>query len=221
MKVLIVHAHPEPTSYNAAMTRQAVQTLQSLGHKVVVSDLYRMGFDPVSDRRNFLGQVDPVRLKMQAEELHAAAIAGFAADVQEQIDRLLDCDLLILQFPIWWLGMPAILKGWIDRVFACGIAYGGGRYFSTGALSGKRAMCALTLGGPREVYSADGLYDEVEQILFPIHRGIFGFTGCTVLEPFAVYGPNRMDEEGRRAELARYAHHLEHLDAARILPMPQ
>lgn len=220
MRALIVHAHPEPASFNAAMTAQAGETLRSLGHEVVVSDLYRMGFDPVSDRRNFLEMADPAYLKLQAEELHASAKAGFAPDVQAEIDRLLACDLLILQFPIWWLGMPAILKGWVDRVFACGMAYGGGRYFSKGALRGKRAMCALTVGGPRAVYSATGLYDEVEQILFPIHRGLFGFTGMTALEPFVVYGPNRMEQDARRAELDRYARHLEHLDTARILPMP-
>ena len=220
MNILIIHAHPEPASFNAAMTERARDTLARLGHDVVVSDLYRMGFDPVSDRRNFTGEADGAYLKMQAEELRASATGGFVPQVQAEIDKLLACDVLIFQFPIWWLSLPAMLKGWIDRVFACGIVYGGGRYFDSGVLRGKRAMCALTVGGPQEVYSEAGLYADVEQILFPIHRGTFGFTGMTALEPFVVYGPNRMEDAARRAELDRYAHHLEQLDQARVLPMP-
>src|SRR5262245_30486110 len=59
MRVFIVHAHPEPQSFNGAMTRNASAVLAAAGHEVVVSDLYRMGFDPVSSRRNFLTVLDP------------------------------------------------------------------------------------------------------------------------------------------------------------------
>jgi NAD(P)H dehydrogenase (quinone) len=117
--------------------------------------------------------------------------------------------------------MPAILKGWVDRVFAVGRAYGGGRYFDHGWLRGKRAMCSVTVGGPREAYSERGVYDEVEQILFPVHRGIFGFTGFSVIEPFVVYGLNRMSDDERRVQLDLYEKRLVNLDQARILPMPE
>lgn len=219
MNVLIVHSHPEPDSFNAAMTRRAVETFNRLGHHPVVSDLYAMGFDPVSDRRNFTKVADPAYLKMQAEEQHASAHGGFEPALAAEMGKLLAADVLILQFPIWWLSLPAILKGWIDRVFACGVVYGGGRYFEGGVLAGKRAFCSLTVGGPQDVYSSEGLYTEVEDILFPVHRGTFGFTGMTVLEPFVVYGPNRMDAPAREAELERYARHLERLDEARVLPV--
>ena len=66
MRVLIVHAHHEPTSFNGALTRHAVEVLTAAGHETVVSDLYAMGFDPVSDRRNFTTVADPERLKQQA-----------------------------------------------------------------------------------------------------------------------------------------------------------
>lgn len=217
MHVLIVCAHHEKTSFNHAMTQVAASTLSGAGHDVVVSDLYSLGFDPVSDRRNFLTTVDPDRLRQQAEEAFASAHDGFTPHLQAEMDKLAWADVLIMQFPLWWLGMPAIMKGWIDRVFAVGRAYGGGRWFEHGVLSGKRAMCAVTTGGLSDVYSDAGPYASIERILFPIHRGIFGFTGMTVIEPFVVYAPNRISEDERRDYLDRYRERLLDLEQAPLV----
>lgn len=220
MRVLIVHAHHEPQSFNGAMTREAVATLTEAGHEVVLSDLYAMNFDPVSDRRNFLTVADAERLSQQAEERHASAQNGYAADLQAEMDKVDWCDVLIFQFPIWWLGLPAIMKGWVDRVFAVGRAYGGGKWFDRGWLTGKRAMCSVTLGGDDQAYSEIGLYDSIENILFPIHRGIFGFVGLTVIEPFVVYAPGRIADADRRDYLSRYRHRLLNLASAPVIDMP-
>ncbi|SJZ88214.1 NAD(P)H dehydrogenase (quinone) [Enhydrobacter aerosaccus] len=217
MNVLIVHAHPETGSFNAAMTRQAEATLAGAGHEVVVSDLYAMGFNPVSNRHNFMTVADSRTLRLQTEEAHASTHDGFVPELQAEMDKLARCDLLIFQFPIWWLGLPAILKGWVDRVFAVGRAYGGGRYFDRGVFQGKRAMCAVTVGGFRAAYSERGVYAEVEDILYPVHRGIFGFTGFTVIEPFVVYAPGRIETDERRRYLDRYHERLLDLDRARII----
>lgn len=221
MQFLIVHAHHEPTSFNASMTRTAEAALTGAGHEVTVSDLYAMGFDPVSDRRNFTSVADPLRLRQQSEEAHASATDGYAPDLQAEMDKLARCDVLILQFPLWWMGMPAIMKGWIDRVFAVGRAYGGGRWFDRGVLSGKRAMCAVTVGGPNEVYSDVGWYGPIDAMLFPIHRGILGFVGFTVVEPFVVYAPNRIKAEDREAYLERYRRRLTALDQAPVIVNPR
>jgi NAD(P)H dehydrogenase (quinone) len=218
MRVLIVHAHHgEPLSFNAALTREGSAALIGAGHEVVVSDLYAMGFDPVSDRRNFVTVADHDRFRQQTEEAHASAHNGFAPDLQAEMDKLAWCDVLIFQFPIWWLGLPAILKGWVDRVFAVGLAYGGGRWFERGLLTGKRAMCSVTVGGLAPAYSDDGMYGGIEEIMSPIHRGVFGFTGFTVIEPFVVYGPNRISETERSGYLARYRQRLLGLATAPIL----
>ena len=120
MNVLIVHAHHEPSSFNAALLRTAVAALRKCGHHVEVSDLYAMRFDPVSDRRNFESVFDSTRLRQQAEESHASSGGGFDPRLRNEMARFARCDLLIFHFPIWWLGLPAILKGWVDRVFAVG-----------------------------------------------------------------------------------------------------
>lgn len=73
------------------------------------------------------------------------------------MDKLFWCDALILQFPLWWFGLPAILKGWVDRVFASGRRiYGGGKWYDRGVFAGKRAMCSVTIGGPPPIYSDRG-----------------------------------------------------------------
>ena len=217
MRIFIVHAHHEPSSFNGAMTRMAATSLRAAGHEVVVSDLYAMSFDPVSDRRNFTTIRDPSRLKQQDEESFASEHDGFAPDVQTEMDKLAWCDILILQFPLWWLGLPAILKGWVDRVFAAERAYGGGKYFSRGVFSSKRAMCAVTIGGPAEAYSSDGAYGPLAPILFPIQHGILGFVGFTVIEPFVVHSPARMSANERAATLANYQNRVLSLDSSPAL----
>ncbi|MFM9936073.1 MAG: NAD(P)H-dependent oxidoreductase [Novosphingobium sp.] len=217
MRVLIVFAHAEPSSFNGAMLRNGVAALIGAGHEVKVSDLYAMGFDPVSDRRNFLTTANPDQLRQQTEEAHASGHGGFVPELQAEMDKLAWCDTLVFQFPIWWLGLPAILKGWVDRVFAVGRAYGGGRWFEGGFFAGKRAMCAVSVGGFDDVYSADGIYAPIEDILFPIHRGIFAFTGFSVIKPFVVYGPGRISPAERESYLQHYIERLLTLDIAPTL----
>jgi NAD(P)H dehydrogenase (quinone) len=221
MRIFIVHAHPEPQSFNGAMTRAAQDTLTEAGHEVAVSDLYRMGFDPVSDRRNFTTVRDADYFRQQAEEAHAAAHDGFARDIQQEMNKLFWCDILILQFPLWWFGLPAILKGWVDRVFASGgRIYGGGKWYDRGVFAGKRAMCSLTIGGPPPMYSESGLNGPIAAILFPINHGILYFTGFAVLEPFLVHAPARKTADERATELARYRGRLLALEAAPTLSYP-
>jgi NAD(P)H dehydrogenase (quinone) len=203
MNVLIVYAHHEPSSFNGAMLACAQHALRAAGHSVAISDLHAMRFDPVSDRRNFTTIADPRRLQQQTEEKHAARADGFAADVRAEIDKVERADLLILQFPLWWLGMPAILKGWIDRVFACGVVYGGGRYFDSGLMKGRRALCVVTVGGSDEDYRASGRYAmSMDAVLAPIHRGVFEFTGYEALPAFIAHAPSRLSEAARRDLLA-------------------
>ena len=82
MNVLIVLAHPEPKSFNGALFETAVATLRAAGHTVVTSDLHRLGFNPISDRRNFTSVQDPDFLKLQSEELHAAESHAFAPELE-------------------------------------------------------------------------------------------------------------------------------------------
>jgi NAD(P)H dehydrogenase (quinone) len=115
---------------------------------------------------------------------------------------------MIWQFPLWWFSMPAILKGWVDRVFAMGRTYGGGRVYEAGVFRGKRAMLSLTIGGPPETYGKDGRNGDINAILRPIQRGMLEFVGFSVLAPALFHGPVRVDDAQRREWLDDYAARL-------------
>jgi NAD(P)H dehydrogenase (quinone) len=208
MNVLIVLAHPEPDSFNGALFDTAVESLRAAGHTVVTSDLYRMGFDPVSSRRNFTTVKDPGYLKLQVEETHATEAGGFAPMVETEIAKIEAADLMIWQFPLWWFGLPGILKGWVDRVFAMGRAYGQGRVYGTGMFRGKRALLSLTTGGPEESYAPAGFNGDLQAVLRPTHRGMLEFTGFEVMGPQIHFSPVRVADSQRKAWLKAWAERL-------------
>ena len=215
MNVLIVLAHPEPRSFNGALFETAVATLEAQGHTVVTSDLYRLGFNPVSSRANFMSVKDANILRLQAEERHASEVGGFSQELEAEIAQVEAADLMIWQFPLWWFGLPGILKGWVDRVFAAGRAYGLGNRYETGVFHGKRALLSLTTGGPPEGYDVDGANGDLLGILRPIHRGMLEFTGFEVLAPQIHYGPVRAEPAEREAWLAAWAERLRHIEEER------
>lgn len=221
MRVFILHAHPEPHSFNGALTAAAVEHLQSAGHEVQVSDLYAMHFNPVSGPENFTQTGDAAFFKQQLEELRATETGGFAPDIAAEQDKLFWCDALILQFPLWWFGVPAIMKGWVDRVFAQGKIYGGGKWYDNGVFAGKRALCSLTTGGPESMYQPDGLNGDIHTILFPIQHGMLYFTGFDVLPPHIVWGPTRMEDADRDTALNHYRGRLDGLFTDATIPFPK
>ena len=208
MRVFIVHAHPEPGSFNGALFRAAQEALRGAGHAVAVSDLYAMRFDPVSDRRNFTTVKDPAYFKQQIEEMHATLAGGFAPDVEAEIRKMEGCDFMVWQFPLWWFGLPGILKGWADRVFAMGRTYGGDRFYENGAFKGKRALLSLTTGGPGAAYEKGGWNGDIDAILRPVQRGILRFTGWDMLAPNIVYAPVRVTGEERLRQLEAWTGRL-------------
>ena len=208
MRVFIVYWHPEPESFNAAMFNTALETFAAAGHEVRTSDLHQMRFDPVSGRKNFTTVKDPHYLKLQVEEAYATEMNGFSDEIESEIQKMEWCDLMIWQFPLWWFGLPAVLKGWVDRVFAMQRTYGGGRIYESGVLRGKRALLALTTGAPEAAYRKGGLQGDIFGILRPIHRGMLQFVGFDVLAPQIVCGPVRMTDEQRKRALEDYTQRL-------------
>jgi NAD(P)H dehydrogenase (quinone) len=195
------------------MFHKACETLAASGHEVISSDLHVMNFDPVSSRKNFTSVKDPDYLKLQIEEMNATEIKGFSEEIEKEISKIEWCDLMIWQFPLWWFGLPAVLKGWVDRVFAMGRVYGGGKFYQSGVFHGKRAMLSLTTGGPEEAYLKGAFNGEMAGILRPIHRGILQFVGFDVLRPHIVYGPAHMNDEQRKQALASYVTRLKGIDS--------
>jgi NAD(P)H dehydrogenase (quinone) len=219
MKVLIVFAHPEPRSFGKALLDRSVSTLRDCGHEVVVSDLYAMGFNPVARGSDFTERRFPDALQYDREQKTSSQRHTFSPDIQAEIDKLLACDMLILQFPLWWFSVPAIMKGWIDRVFVNGTVYGaGGMRFDQGGLKGRKAMLAFTTGCFPEMMEPDGLLGQRDVILWHLQYGTFGYSGLEVLQPFVGWSIQYSNEAQRAAYLDQYEARLRHIDQEDGMP---
>ncbi|MFC4001186.1 NAD(P)H-dependent oxidoreductase [Prauserella oleivorans] len=201
MNVLWVYAHPEQRSLNGSLKEQGLRTLAEQGHAVRVSDLYAMKWDPVVDAGDF-GHDPATRLLVGEEARRAYHERSLSPDIVAEQEKLVWADAVVVQFPLWWAGPPAILKGWFDRVFVNGFAFGvkdpaTGRTlrYGDGGLAGKRALLVTTIGARRATYGPRGVHGELNDVLFGMQHGIFWYTGMEVLPPFAVYSADRLGSE--------------------------
>lgn len=220
MNVLIVHAHNEPQSFNAALKDLATVELQAQGHTVQISDLYAMNWNPVASAADFGQRTRPDYLVYALEQRHGHANGTLAADILGELDKLGWADLVIFNFPLYWFSVPAIMKGWFDRVLVSGLCYGGTRFYDKGGLKGKRAMMTLTLGGQPHMLQAGGVHDALDDMLRPLLRGTLGYVGLTVLPPFAAYHVPYIAPEERTAMLEDYRVRLRSLDDVQPLHFP-
>ena len=221
MNVLILHAHPEPQSFTSALRDQAVRTLQAQGHEVRVSDLYAMNWNPVASAEDFSDRDNPEYLVYALEQRLGVKSQSLAPDIQQELDKLLWADLLILNFPIYWFSMPAILKGWIDRVLVSGVCYGGKRFYDQGGLAGKKALVTVTLGGREHMFGEDAIHGPLEDMLRPLLRGTLAYVGLHVLPPFVAWHVPYISAEARGQFLLDYQQRLEHLDQDLPLVFPR
>jgi NAD(P)H dehydrogenase (quinone) len=195
VKVLIVYAHPSPTSFNGAMKAAAIEELTQNNAIVQVSDLYEMNFNPVA-------QLSDVSVSADNQVV--------PRDLLIERQKVAWADLLIFQFPMWWTSTPAILKGWFDRVFAAGFAYGPGVY-NHGSLKGKKSMLSITTGGKNlSSYGPQGLKGDMNERLFNLQHEILYFTGMEVLQPFIV--PTGVSESERIEYIHAFRNRLKTLN---------
>jgi len=164
MKHLIVAAHPAQDSLTMGLARAYTAELEKLGHSQRTYDLYRMRFNPV----------------LSAQELAPAGAAhAVSADVAQAQEDIRAADALTVIYPLWWLTTPAMMKGYIDRVFARGFAYESHNGLVHGLLAGKKAILITLSGAPLPVLTKSGGWNAV-QVLQDTH--VFRSTGFELLE---------------------------------------
>ena len=161
MNYLIVCAHPNPKSFNHAELEALRQALKAAGHQIRVRDLYALNFNPV----------------LAPADFEAMAKGALPADVLEEQGHIKWADALVFVYPVWWAGMPAVLKGYVDRVFLKGFAYDYGKDGIVPLLKGKTAFVFNTTGTPSEVYEKMGMHRSLRQTA---DEGIFSFCGVEV-----------------------------------------
>ncbi len=187
MNILIVSAHDDTKSFVASLHNTALGVLERTQHKVIVSDLYAQQFNPVASSIDFMTN-SVTHANYMFEQLRTVNTGSeFSPDIQAEMDKIRSADLIIIHFPLWWGGPPAILKGWLERVLAMGFAWNSDGRYSSGLLKGKKILLTVSVGDPKTYYSPDGMHKAtVEQHLYPITHSTLAYCGFDVLKPFIV-----------------------------------
>jgi len=163
MNHLIVFAHPNSKSFGKAIEETVSKASAEKGFHTRVKDLYIENFNPVLSQSDF----------------EALGSGKIPADIRAEQDLITWADAISFVYPIWWTGFPAILKGYIDRVFSYGFAYEVRDGAVVGLLKGKRVRLFSTTGTPDPVYDSNGMHDSMKQTQ---DTGIFRFSGIDDVE---------------------------------------
>lgn len=162
MKHLVLFAHPNPKSFNFSLLETIVTASESNGNEVIVRDLYGQKFNALLDAPDF-------------ESFHKGEVPD---DLKVEQEFITWAEHITFVHPIWWAGPPAILKGYIDRVFSMGFAYAYTPEGPVGLLRGKTVSIVSTCGTPIESYEASGMARSISQIW---NDGILKFCGLELV----------------------------------------
>ncbi|KAM6977806.1 NAD(P)H dehydrogenase [quinone] 1-like [Aplochiton taeniatus] len=211
-KVLIVYAHQSPGSFNAAAKDAAVKALTAQGCTVEVSDLYSMKFTASATSQDITGEVKNPEHFQYAEETKLAWLEGkLSADITEEQRKVTQADVLLFQFPMYWFSVPAIMKGWIDRVLTMEFAYTSEKRYSQGIFKDKKAMLSFTTGSQESMFSANGINGDMNVTLWPLQNGILHYCGFQVLAPQIFWAPSHVPSDACTAMLDAWTARLQGL----------
>ncbi|PHA00064.1 NAD(P)H dehydrogenase [Bacillus pseudomycoides] len=178
MKHLIVYAHPNPQSFNHAILETLQGQLQEKGHEVRVRDLYAINFNPILAANDFI----------------SFSQGNTPADIKTEQEHITWADVITFIYPVWWTGLPAILKGYVERVFSQGFAFTYGPNGVDKFLTGKKGLLLSTMGNSKENYDASGMFEAMKKTT---DAGIFDFTGIETVEHAFYTSVPSVDNETR------------------------
>lgn len=214
MKIHYVLAHPREDSFNNALCKIA---RSDTNNELTLTDLYQSGFKSVANWDDFADKTLQSSAAYHLAQQAAVESNALSEDILQQVRFINTADIVILQFPLWWFSMPAILKGWMDRVFVKGIAYNAGKWFDTGGFAGKKAMLVITTHAPETAFANNGLNGPIDELLKPIYHSL-RFVGFTVLKPFVAFSVTTNSKEQNNAILDDYTLLLKNISDREILP---
>ncbi|TLX70246.1 NAD(P)H-dependent oxidoreductase [Labilibacter sediminis] len=164
MTHLIIYAHPSENSFSKMLMDELKQSTNGT-NKVIVRDLYSMNFSPV----------------LGPEELANLKLGIVASDVKEEQDYVQEADVISIVYPLWWASFPAILKGYIDRVFSYGFGYKAGEKGIEGLLKEKKVLLHTSMGNSIDDYQKNNL---LQNFTFTQGEEVFGFCGMQIIKHF-------------------------------------
>lgn len=178
MKHLVVFAHPYSKSFVKAIVDKIEQEIIKNGSEVRVRDLYELGFDSV----------------LKGSDLQNLRNRNYAADIVAEQEHIKWADVITFVYPVWWAGMPSMLKGYVDRVFANGFAFTHDANGPVGLLKGKKAFLFCTTGFPNDIYEQIGMHKSMQQTS---DEAIFNFCGIEVIK-HSFYGAIPLSSDADR-----------------------
>lgn len=182
MKHLIISAHPNPQSFNRALVEEVIKATRQAEVETVVRDLYTLDFNPVLSWR----------------ELNASMEGIVPAEIKFEQKLITEADLITFIYPLWWMGFPAILKGYLDRVLSYGFAYQNENNVSVGLLGNKKIQQFITMGNSIEKYQQLGFDKALKSCLVD---GLFNFCGITDIQHDIFGNIHLLDETDRQTIL--------------------
>lgn len=215
---LWVLSHPRTDSLNGQLFRAGTEALSS-HREVMTTDLYAQGFQPALDEQD-LG-TPAARPGNLAELAGEAYRQGESPDeVRAEHAKLARAELLVLQFPLWWYGPPAMMKGWLDRVLTDSFAYDGTldpgtgmpRRYGDGGLTRRRALVVVTVGEDARTLGPRGVSGDLDSLLFPLTHGALWYVGIETLDLHVIHDADGLDADGAARETDRLLTRLAHLD---------
>ncbi|XP_077375350.1 NAD(P)H dehydrogenase [quinone] 1 isoform X2 [Festucalex cinctus] len=153
--VLIVYAHQSLGSFNEAVRDVATKELSKQGYRVIVSDLYAMNFKANSTKSDIIGDLKNSKLFQYGEEtMHAWREGRLSDDIVAEQRKVEEAELIIFQFPLYWFSVPAIMKGWMDRVLTQGFAFSLEKMYNNGIFkNGTLHFCGFQVLAPQMFWS--------------------------------------------------------------------
>ncbi|XP_048049997.1 ribosyldihydronicotinamide dehydrogenase [quinone] [Megalobrama amblycephala] len=219
--VLIVYAHQSAGSFNAAAKDAAVDVLKKQGFNVLVSDLYEMRFKATATKEDITGPLkNPEHFCYEEETMLAWQDGRLASDILEEQKKLKEADIVIFQFPMYWFSVPAIMKGWMDRVLTLGFAYTLEKRYSEGIFREKKAMLSFTTGSHETMFNSNGINGDMNVTLWPVQNGVLNYCGFQVLAPQIFRTPTHLSAEARGSLLEGWRTRLQGLFSEVPLAFP-
>ncbi|EGF15761.1 MULTISPECIES: NAD(P)H-dependent oxidoreductase [Haemophilus] len=186
MNHLIIFAHPNSErSFGRAIANRIEQISQANGVNVFFRDLYEMNFNSI----------------LSFEELRNAHKGIIPEDIKQEHNFILQADLITLVYPLWWMGFPAILKGYLDRVLSHGFAYKTENGESVGLLKNKQMLQFITIGSNLDKYKEFGVDKSLNHCLI---NGLFNYCGIENVE-FELFGDIHLIDDGARKAMIELA----------------
>lgn len=215
---LIVYAHQSDGSFSAAVRDVATQGLAEQGYRVVVSDLYAMNFRANATQDDINGDLKNPELFQYGEEtMHAWMEGRLSDDIAAEQRKVEEAELIIFQFPLYWFSVPAVMKGWMDRVLTQGFAFSLERMYNNGIFKDKKAMLSFTTGATQTMFRPDGINGDINIALWPLQNGTLHFCGFQVLAPQIFWCPAHSPPVARTAMLDGWRARLKGLLAEKPL----